>query len=243
MAYIPTVFISYAREDKQVAEAIANYLRSNRLSVWIDINNLLVGQTWEAKITHAIRHSQLFLILLSHNSTEKDSYCAKELAEARFHASIIGWHGPFICPIRLNEHVDPQLGIKHLHVFDLFSVNEENLARLLKDIKMVMPQYRVAVRKVANVSAFILNIFILSLVIPTIYWIQTGRINIYDYFYLYFVRPTIYDYIVAALFSVYALREAATSYFNVGGIPHIHESIANNRLKVFFVELKTAVIG
>jgi hypothetical protein len=29
----------------------------------------------------------------------------------------------------------------------------------------------------------------------------------------------------------------------VGGIPHIHESIANNRLKVFFVELKTAVIG
>jgi hypothetical protein len=42
---------------------------------------------------------------LSHNSTEKDSYCAKELAEARFHASIIGWHGPFICPIRLNAHV------------------------------------------------------------------------------------------------------------------------------------------
>jgi hypothetical protein len=32
MAYIPTVFISYAREDKQVAEAIANYLRSKDLA-------------------------------------------------------------------------------------------------------------------------------------------------------------------------------------------------------------------
>ena len=54
---LPTVFISYAREDKAFALKLFEDLKSHGANPWIDINNLLPGENWQRSITVAIEES------------------------------------------------------------------------------------------------------------------------------------------------------------------------------------------
>src|SRR5688500_13952942 len=76
------VFISYAREDTEVANRLYNDLKMAGLDPWLDTQSLLGVQNWKIAIKDAIKNSRYFIPLLSSNSVEKVGYVQKELKEA-----------------------------------------------------------------------------------------------------------------------------------------------------------------
>ncbi|MCP4106797.1 MAG: toll/interleukin-1 receptor domain-containing protein [Desulfobacteraceae bacterium] len=59
------VFISYAREDIEIAERLYSNLKDAGLEPWMDKEDLLPGQEWDMTITKAIRESRFFVAVLS----------------------------------------------------------------------------------------------------------------------------------------------------------------------------------
>ena len=83
----PAVFISYAREDQQMAERIFNDLTSVGARPWLDIKNLKPGQRWDNEIKRAISGSNYCVVLLSSKSLEKRGFVQKEI---RYVLSVLG---------------------------------------------------------------------------------------------------------------------------------------------------------
>jgi len=62
---MPTVFLSYAREDLEEAGRIAQQLTAAGMTVWRDQEQLHVGQTWPKALGEAIAASDALLLLWS----------------------------------------------------------------------------------------------------------------------------------------------------------------------------------
>ena len=65
------VFLSYAREDTDVARRIADALRSHGVEVWFDQNELRGGDAWDQKIRRQIGDCTLFIPIISRNTQER----------------------------------------------------------------------------------------------------------------------------------------------------------------------------
>lgn len=61
----PTVFLSYASEDRQVARRLGDALRGLGLEVWYDESELGGGDAWDQKIRKQIRDCDYFMALIS----------------------------------------------------------------------------------------------------------------------------------------------------------------------------------
>ena len=59
------VFLSYAREDENLAHTLWLCLRRAGLEVWYDKVNIEPGQDWRLEIGKAIREARVFLVCLS----------------------------------------------------------------------------------------------------------------------------------------------------------------------------------
>lgn len=75
------VFISYAREDSDIANTIENELSSHRLSIWRDVHALRAGENWKTAIDHAINNVDFFILLRSAYSAAS-KWVKYELSEA-----------------------------------------------------------------------------------------------------------------------------------------------------------------
>jgi tetratricopeptide (TPR) repeat protein len=73
------VFISYAREDTAVAQAIAELLQNHGIEVWFDRKELVGGDAWDAKIRSQIRECTLFVAVISQNTNARlEGYFRRE---------------------------------------------------------------------------------------------------------------------------------------------------------------------
>jgi hypothetical protein len=63
-----SIFISYASEDKKIAEILFNEIKNMDLPVWFDKRELKPGDEWSAKIHRNILESSVFIPLISSNS-------------------------------------------------------------------------------------------------------------------------------------------------------------------------------
>ncbi len=97
------VFISYAREDIEVAERLYHDLEKAGLKPWMDEKDLLPGQNWELTVTNAIKESSYFLALLSENSVSKKGYVQKKLKMALDILAEFPKSEIFLLPLRLNN--------------------------------------------------------------------------------------------------------------------------------------------
>ncbi|QTA82990.1 Sulfatase-modifying factor enzyme domain-containing protein [Desulfonema limicola] len=61
------IFISYTREDYDIAKRLYDDLKKAGIDPWMDKVNLLPGQNWKIHITKAIKESKYFIALLSSN--------------------------------------------------------------------------------------------------------------------------------------------------------------------------------
>ena len=77
------IFVSYASEDRPLAERIAFGLRDEGHTVFLDRDDLPAGQTYDGQIRRAIETSDLFIFLISPSAIESGRYTLTELEIAR----------------------------------------------------------------------------------------------------------------------------------------------------------------
>jgi TolB-like protein len=75
----PSVFISYASEDRPAARALRDALAAAGLEVWYDENELTGGDAWDQKIRRQIRDCEYFMPVVSANTeARKEGYFRRE---------------------------------------------------------------------------------------------------------------------------------------------------------------------
>ena len=76
------VFISYAREDRERALHYYDLFAKEGVSPWIDVKQLLPGQSWEAEIDRALSDAHVVVLLLSKRSVTKRGFVQREANDA-----------------------------------------------------------------------------------------------------------------------------------------------------------------
>ena len=98
------VFLSYSREDSEVARRLADALRAFGMEVWFDQNELRGGDAWDAKIRTQIRTCALFVAIISARTQARgEGYFRREwkIAVERTHDMAAGV--PFLLPVAIDD--------------------------------------------------------------------------------------------------------------------------------------------
>jgi hypothetical protein len=129
------IFISYAREDINIAQKLYADLKNQGIAPWIDIEDILPGQKWKHVIKTTIQESKYVIILLSNNSVSKKGYIQKEVKYALDILEEYPDSETFIIPVRLDNCKPSHYQLIELHWTDLFPSYEEGKNRIIHFIK------------------------------------------------------------------------------------------------------------
>lgn len=102
------VFLSYAREDKNRAQRLYEYLKTRNIVVWMDEYELHGGQRWSDIIETEIQNSAVFLACISRASTEKTGFVQRELKLAKQLQDLKPRDHIFIIPVMLEQCALPR---------------------------------------------------------------------------------------------------------------------------------------
>ena len=95
----PRVFISYAREDGELAVRVFDTLQKSQFEPWLDKESLRGGENWDQRIRSELEATDYTLVLYTPALCRKtDSYVNREIALARDRA--LNVRGPFLIPLR-----------------------------------------------------------------------------------------------------------------------------------------------
>ncbi len=98
----PRVFISYAREDIDLASRVFDALQKKYFEPWLDRESLGGGDDWDQRIKTDLEASDFTLVLYTPAFCRKtDSYVNKEVALARDRALKV--RGTFLIPLRTHD--------------------------------------------------------------------------------------------------------------------------------------------
>ncbi|MFA6463322.1 MAG: toll/interleukin-1 receptor domain-containing protein [Candidatus Shapirobacteria bacterium] len=146
----PTVFISYAKEDIQIAESIYYKLKNDNLKPWLDIHHLTVGVNWSLIIQETINKCQFFMLLLSNNSMNKRGYIQKEIKTALEIVDLLPTTEIFILPIKLDNCEIPS-SLSKYHWLDYSNPNF--YTKIKSSIIDLLGEFYEPPQKVKNISA------------------------------------------------------------------------------------------
>jgi hypothetical protein len=131
------VFISFATEDRDVAEAICSALESSQIACWICTRDIVTGSSWQSSIVEAIPQSRAFVLVLSPHAI-RSQHVQTEVRRAfdphtpnRKNLPIL----PFqIKPVDLNNEFCYML--TGYQILDATGASlEQNLPHLVRDVK------------------------------------------------------------------------------------------------------------
>lgn len=128
------IFISYAKEDTDVAIEIFDFLKNNNQNPWLDRKSLVPGENWKVGIKRNLLNSDYFLVLLSNNSVEKRGFVQREIKEAIDLLDEFPEQGIFIIPVRIDDCLVTNYRISELHWIDLFDDFNGGLEKILLSI-------------------------------------------------------------------------------------------------------------
>jgi hypothetical protein len=131
---MPSVFLSYAREDSSAAERLYMDLRRSEIDVWMDKKSLLPGHDWEHEIRRAIREARYFLALASKTSVAKRGFVQREMRFALEVLEEVPIDQIYLIPVRLDDCEPPDFRVKAINRVDLFPSYRKGLERLLAAI-------------------------------------------------------------------------------------------------------------
>jgi hypothetical protein len=94
------IFLSYASEERPLAERVCRVLETEGHEVFFDRDDLGGGDAFGERIRTAIESSQVLVYLISHHSVASHSYALTELAIA---ATLAKKQRPAILPVRLDD--------------------------------------------------------------------------------------------------------------------------------------------
>jgi hypothetical protein len=124
-------FISHSTKDKPFVRRLASDLVASGVKVWIDEQNILVGDSIPEKIAQGLAESDFFLIVVSKNSVNSE-WVKKELNSAIVHE--IERRKVTILPIKLDDAEMPDT-IKDKLYADFSKSYEDGLEKLTQSIK------------------------------------------------------------------------------------------------------------
>ena len=127
---MPSVFISYAREDREIAIRLYRDLSKLGLDPWIDVERLLPGERWKDRISSEIRTASHFIALLSSRSVDKRGIVQWEIREAIETLKQVPDNAIYFIPVRLDECRLPLSSIEDIHWVDLFPDYEAGFLRI-----------------------------------------------------------------------------------------------------------------
>jgi hypothetical protein len=128
------VFISYAHDDRTVANAVAATLESHGIRCWIAPRDILPGSDWGEAILDAIKEAQAMVLIFSSHSN--DSEQIKREVERTVHQGIA------VIPFRIEDVVPSktlEFFISTQHWLDALTPPlEEHLAHLAETITVLL---------------------------------------------------------------------------------------------------------
>ena len=126
------VFISYAREDLEIAKRLRDDLEKAGIKTWLDKEDLLPGQNWRDVILREIRESRYFIAMLSSKALSREGFVHKELKTALDFIDHLPADRIFIIPVRTDECMPADEKLKYIHWADLFPSYEDGLKKILR---------------------------------------------------------------------------------------------------------------
>jgi len=131
----PTVFVAYASEDLEIARRLAESLRAQGCSPWLDKDRLMPGQNWTYSIDRAIADCDAFVACFSSRSVSKRGQFQSELRHALECAAKRPLDEVFLLPVRLERCVVPERIAAQVQYVDLFPDWERGVKRLVRSIR------------------------------------------------------------------------------------------------------------
>jgi hypothetical protein len=123
-------FISYAREDREIAMKLRDDLVRLGASPWIDIVNLRPGEEWQLAISTALSTCSHVLVLLSEHSVAKRGYVQREVRQAIDALDQFPPNSIFLIPVRLDQCEPAHERLKALQWVSLFDDYEIGLGQI-----------------------------------------------------------------------------------------------------------------
>jgi TolB-like protein len=100
----PTVFLSYASQDREAARRLGNALPAYGLEVWYDESELGGGDAWDQKIRRQIRECDYFMPLVSAQTEARhEGYFRREWRLAVERTLDMADDHPFLLPVVIDE--------------------------------------------------------------------------------------------------------------------------------------------
>jgi len=124
------VFLSHSSRDKEFVRRLAADLTANGVTVWIDEQDILPGQSFVERISEGVYSSDAFVFVSSENSV-KSEWARKELNLA--FAKQLSSAQIKIVPARIDDAELPII-LKDTHYADFRSSYDGGLERLLKGV-------------------------------------------------------------------------------------------------------------
>jgi TolB-like protein/Flp pilus assembly protein TadD len=101
------VFLSYASQDAQAAQAICSALRAAGIEVWFDQSELRGGDAWDRSIRRQIKSCELFIPVISRNTHDRDEgYFRLEWKLALDRLDLMSGNRAFLLPVVIDETAD-----------------------------------------------------------------------------------------------------------------------------------------
>ncbi len=153
------VFISYAREDADMANRVYSDLKAHGVEPWLDTVDLLPGARWKTAVAGAVRECRYFLALMSSSSVNKRGYVQKELRHALDVLDELPQTEIFLIPVRLDECRPSHERLADLNWVDLFTSYDEGMERIIglfatqEGVDRSSPEQRLSRRKQSGGSS------------------------------------------------------------------------------------------
>ena len=101
------VFLSYASQDAEAAQRIAEALRAVGIEVWIDQSELRGGDAWDHQIRKQIKACTLFMPIISANTQSRaEGYFRLEWKLAVDRSHLMADDAPFLVPVVIDDTTD-----------------------------------------------------------------------------------------------------------------------------------------
>ncbi len=105
---ITFVFLSYAKEDREVVRFTMETLHNYGVITWFDENDLLPGDNWETKIEESIEKADYVFIFFSSNSINRQGYKNREIRYALKQKMLKPFNSKYIIPILIDDVKPPR---------------------------------------------------------------------------------------------------------------------------------------
>ena len=133
------VFISYIREDYEIAKRLCDDLEQQGIDVWLDTKRLEGGCQWDIEIEKEINERDYFISLLSSRTVEKEGFFHKELELALERQEQKHDSKKFIVPVLIDDCEESYSRLRKIQMIKIFPLSSYNTA-LNQLINTLMPK-------------------------------------------------------------------------------------------------------